>query len=157
MTRKLIVVALTTLLFGAVYATAGQLGEPAPVGGRTPAALHSDGIAPASSYPDRVTLQVAIQEPVEIPGRVLLPGTYELRFTDSNTVLVSTASGRGLGFLNVMPASRKVATSDIKFVLDEVPGTSVPKLAAWYLPNELRGFAIRYPNAKQHSGKAAQP
>ena len=93
--------------------------------------------------------------PLEVPGHVLLPGQYEMRFTnlEHDVVLITTADGtRPIGFFDVLPVKLDHRTTfglpmatNVKMVLAKaVPGTP-ERLKEFFYSDRTTGFKFLYP------------
>ena len=101
---------------------------------------------------DKKTI-VTINAPVEIPGRVLLPGTYVFKLLNSssnrNIVQIYDKDEKQLQATllavpdyRVMPADKPL----IKF--EERPSNTPEAIKAWFYPGENTGWEFVYPHDK---------
>jgi hypothetical protein len=95
----------------------------------------------------------AFADPVEVPGRVLLPGTYVFKLMDSqsdrNIVQVFNKDETHLygTFLAIPDYRLKPATKPI-ITFEERAGGSPEAVKAWFYPGENYGHDFVYPKAK---------
>jgi hypothetical protein len=94
-------------------------------------------------------MQVKVTEPVQIPGALLQPGTYDFRLVNlDNEVAVSNAS-RFYGVHFVIPAYRRDATADGVALVQKTAG-GADRITSWFFPGQSQGYAFLYPsNARQ--------
>lgn len=91
--------------------------------------------------------------PVEIPGQVLLPGTYVFKLADSqsdrNIVQVFNKDENHLygTFLDI-PDYRLKPRGKPVITFEERPGNSPEAVKAWFYPGENYGHEFVYPKAK---------
>jgi hypothetical protein len=107
-------------------------------------------------------MRVKVTEPVQIPGALLQPGTYNFRLMNlDNEVAVSNAS-RSYGVHFVIPAYRRDAAADgIAFVQKTANGAD--RITSWFFPGQSQGYAFLYPSngrrltvmAKRHAAAPA--
>jgi len=86
--------------------------------------------------------------PVELPGHVLMPGKYDMQFTDleHNVVLVRTADGKQpIGFFMVIPTTRNRITDNPKLDVGEAARGSVAKLNGFFYPDRKTGYEFIFP------------
>ncbi len=99
--------------------------------------------------------EVTFDQPVEIPGRVLLPGTYEFRLvnilTDQDFVEILNADGTHLiAILDTLPVSRSASTDgNAELVLERLNPKAPVTLKEWFYANETTGHEFVYPHHKQ--------
>jgi hypothetical protein len=85
---------------------------------------------------------------VELPGRVLTPGTYDMRFLDMEhtVVLVTTANGtEPIGFFDVIPISRDRRRDHVKLEFSEPTKTAPERLMGFFYPDTKTGYEFQYP------------
>jgi hypothetical protein len=95
---------------------------------------------------------LSFSQPVEIPGRVLLPGRYEFKYLTSNppgeVVGVFDSNGKFVELFTTEPVYR-AAESDHTVVTLESRGSGSPKaIKSWFYPDDPYGVRFIYPNAK---------
>jgi hypothetical protein len=88
---------------------------------------------------------------LEVPGRVLQPGKYDLRFADidQHVLEITTADGREpIGFFEVIPTSRLHRTDNVRLDLSEPAPGSVTRLTDFFYPDMKTGYKFEYPRPK---------
>ena len=118
---------------------------------------------PQAKADDDSVVKITTNVPLEIPGEVLAPGTYELRLMDpatmSDMVAITGIDGRFYGFHDVIPDYREHATDGVGLKLEKLPGAP-ERIEAWFTPGEHEGLEFVYPSGQvtrlaQHHAKAA--
>ena len=87
--------------------------------------------------------------PVEVPGSVLVPGSYSMEFSDENhgLVLITTADGkRPVGFFEVIPELRDRRSSHVKLQISNPVMGEAPRLDGFFYPNAKTGYEFLYPS-----------
>lgn len=87
--------------------------------------------------------------PVEIPGRVLEPGTYVFKLlasqSDRNIVQVFSQDEKHLyGTFLTIPEQRLQPAESTIITLDERPGDSPEAVKAWFYPGDETGHEFIY-------------
>ncbi len=85
---------------------------------------------------------------VEVPGRILQPGKYDLKFADvdEHVLEITTADGREpIGFFEVVPISRLRRTDYVRLDLSEAAPGSVTRLSDFFYPDMKTGYKFEYP------------
>jgi hypothetical protein len=88
---------------------------------------------------------------LEIPGRVLEPGRYDVKFADleHQVLLISTADGREpIGFFEVFPISRSHRTNHARLDLSEPAPGAVTRLTDFFYPGSKTGYELEYPQTQ---------
>lgn len=87
--------------------------------------------------------------PIEIPGFALAPGTYDMRFSDSEhqTVEIATDDGRYFGFFNVARVRRDARKYDVKMVFSKAAGGAPSRLEEFFYPGSRTGYRFVYANS----------
>jgi len=93
---------------------------------------------------------VTFKEPVEIPGHVLLPGTYVFKLMNSDTdrdiVTVRSEPGNQLEAIELAaPAYRLRSTNHSVFQFEQRSPQSPEAIKDWYYPGDLIGIQFLYP------------
>jgi hypothetical protein len=100
---------------------------------------------------DKKTI-VTVNEPIQVPGKVLPAGTYVLKLLESNdrtlvaiynadeTHLITTVQG--------IPDSRMQTPSKTILQLEERPSGQPEALKAWFYPGDNAGVEFVYPTQK---------
>lgn len=107
--------------------------------------------AKASDTSNRLT-EVTFTAPVEIPGKVLAPGTYEFRYLDhinvQNVVLVFNSKNDLVATILAEPIYRANTTDHSEITLED-RGANAPKAVKdWYYPNDNYGVEFVYPRTR---------
>jgi hypothetical protein len=97
--------------------------------------------------------EVTFSGPVEVPGKVLLAGTYEFKLLDSpsdrNIVLIYNADQTKLeDTILGIPDQRFRTTGKTVIQFSERPAGSPPALKAWFYPGSQIGIAFVYPHER---------
>lgn len=124
MTRKIFTLAFCVALFAAI---------------QTPAAW---------AINEGPTMMITIEKgPVEIPGRVLQPGTYEFSYVDvyRHVVDVRTADGAHIGYFEVLPAERVHNLGKDRVDLRPVQGAP-ERIKDFFFRGETYGSKFLYPS-----------
>ena len=102
--------------------------------------------AAADEWDKRTVL--TFSEAVEIPGKVLLAGTYVFQLADSGTsrhvVQVFDQDRKILAMIFTIPTSRQTSADETRITFDErQAGTPFP-IKKWFYPGELGGEEFIY-------------
>jgi len=97
--------------------------------------------------------KLTFNEPVEVPGMVLEPGTYwfQLADSDSNRNIVQIWSADRMQLLKTIlaiPDYRLHPTGDTVIKFDERPSGSPEAIQAWFYPGDNFGQEFVYPKAR---------
>ncbi len=92
---------------------------------------------------------VTFDEPVEIPGAVLVPGTYTFKiFTDRddslNHVLIYDSTGTLYKMVNAVPTYRVHVSDKPQFTLRENVKGAPEALRTWFWPSDHYGVEFLY-------------
>jgi hypothetical protein len=100
---------------------------------------------------DKKTI-MTVNEPVQVPGKVLPAGTYVLKLVDPNDrtlVAIYTADEMHLiTTVRGIPDSRTETASTAIFQLEERPSGQPEALATWFYPGDNAGVEFVYPGQK---------
>ncbi len=124
MYRNIAVMALSTLLLGAVFA---------------PQARADEG---------NKEVLFTINHPVEIPGAVLGPGQYDLKFLSLGNTVAGIWGAHGqtfYGFVDTTPVSRARGISQARLDLSKPRPGELPRIKEWYYPGDHHGYRLVYP------------
>jgi hypothetical protein len=104
---------------------------------------------PAAYAETSDALTLTVSQPVAVPGAVLQPGSYSVRFADNqeHTVLIRQANGAVVGLFPVIDAYRAEATSNAE--VDVLHSNGGSRISSWFMPGNRSGWAFIY------SGKAS--
>ncbi len=103
--------------------------------------------AKANSGNEEMILTIS-KAPLELPGHVLAPGKYQLKFTDleHQEVLVESANGsQPVGFFSVIPVTRNHITENPQFNIAEPAKGSIARLDGFFYPGRTTGYDFIYP------------
>ncbi len=96
---------------------------------------------------------ITFSAPVEIPGMVLTPGTYEFRLVDFDNlgylVEIRNAKGQFLTTVYGLPTYRTQVTDNTLVTLTKRAENLPQALKAWYYPDETDGVLFVYPKVKE--------
>jgi hypothetical protein len=118
-------------------------------------------VAKADEWDKQTVL--TFNEPVEIPGRVLLPGTYVFKLADSQSdrtiVQIFTENQQQLlATIFAIPAYRLEPTDKTSVTLEERPSGSPEALHKWFYPGDNYGIEFVYPKSEaQLAATSEQP
>jgi len=100
---------------------------------------------------DKKTI-VTVNEPIQVPGKVLPAGTYVLKLLDSNDrtlVAIYNADGRRLiTTVQGIPDYRMETPSEAILQLEDRPDGGPEALTAWFYPGDNFGVEFVYPTQK---------
>lgn len=93
---------------------------------------------------------VTFNAPVQIPGRVLQPGTYVFKLADSQAdrhiVQIFTEDhAQVIATLQAIPAYRLTPTNDTLITFEERPNSLPDAVKRWFYPGDQTGVAFVYP------------
>jgi hypothetical protein len=105
-----------------------------------------------ASTTDELT-KMTFNNPVEIPGKVLLPGTYEFRIldvgaaSDVNTVEILGPNGmHAIEVVQTIPVERMQPTGKTVVTFEKrAPGDPLA-IKDWFYPGSTHGVEFVYPN-----------
>ena len=89
-------------------------------------------------------VKVTFSGPVDLPGRVLLPGTYVFEEVDPRMTRVFTADGKIVGNFLTVPEERQEGTGNEMITLRESPKGSPERVSAWFYPGDSVGSEFLY-------------
>ena len=97
---------------------------------------------------------VTFDRPVEVPGKVLPPGTYVFKSLDNNELVqVFSADGRQLfATVVVVPEDRPAQDSNVECYvqLNKTRADAPQEVEGFFLPGHLTGFQFVYPATQAH-------
>ena len=99
---------------------------------------------------DKKTI-MTVNEPIQVPGKVLPAGTYVLRLLDSNDrtlVGIYNADGRHLITTVLGVPDYRKETPDKAVLQVEERSEGQPALTAWFYPGDNFGVEFVYPTQK---------
>jgi hypothetical protein len=113
------------------------------------------GPSAVASEWDKKTV-VTFDNPVEIPGVVLVPGTYvfnlENTWSDRHVVQVWDSNDRHLiATIMTVPVNREEPAEQSIFTFKELRADSPLALDSWFFPGDTTGQKFEYPQPKQNS------
>jgi hypothetical protein len=113
--------------------------------------------ASAGSSDDRIILTVG-SDAIAVPGRVLTPGKYVMRFfaMQRKVVEISTLDGRPVGFFSVVPSMPLARIDEVQLDLSRPSQGGPERLTGFVNPNLNVGYEFVYPQSKaKPSGRFA--
>jgi len=93
----------------------------------------------------------SINGPVEMPGRVLAPGRYDLKLAEDNPSVAELWNAKGTkfyGFYETIPVDRSHVTDNVRFKLTETQSNAPERISAWFYPGDVQGNQFLYPAQK---------
>lgn len=111
---------------------------------------------------DEATIVLKTSGPLEFPGIVVGPGTYDLRFLDSpsgtDIVEINGQDGKAYGLFQVRPVTRLQEDDHLRVELQ--PETDSPeRVKDWFAPGATTGYEPIYPASREvsvaHSGASS--
>lgn len=136
MYRKLAVMVLSILLLGAVLA---------------PQARADEG---------NNEILFTVNQPVEIPGRVLGPGRYELKLLGFGDTVAGVWSAHGqqfYGLVSTTPVSRTHGISRLRIDLSKPHAGQLARIKDWYYPGDHYGYRLVYPASQTQPAQSSTP
>jgi len=95
-----------------------------------------------------------------LPGTVLQPGEYVMKFADlnRNVIVITAANGsKPVGFFLVDPISRDHRSDRARFDVSEAPRGSVRRLRDFFYPDTKTGYEFQYRHGSTRVSQAGQP
>lgn len=92
-----------------------------------------------------------VNHAVEIPGRVLAPGRYEMRLQQTGSPIAGVWSANGThfyGYFDTDPVYRFHTAARTKIVLSKVGPHNPERLNEWFYPGEHTGNQFVYPSSR---------
>jgi hypothetical protein len=107
--------------------------------------------APASASLVNQLTKVTFDNPVEIPGKVLPPGTYEFKVIDTQADLnqVEVLSGNGMHAIaieNTIPVNPSGTNGQSEVLLQKTGKNQPEMLKEWFYGQGMDGHQFLYPN-----------
>jgi hypothetical protein len=120
-------------------------------------ALIGSVITPAMADEWNKETRLEFSEPLEVPGKVLAPGTYVFKLADSPSdrkiveIFSVDASGRETFVTTVLAISAyRVDTPDKPMIaLEERPSGSPQAIHTWFYPGDNTGWEFLYPKSER--------
>jgi hypothetical protein len=104
----------------------------------------------AKADPDYREEKLTFVQPVEIPGMVLEPGTYDFRYLNSDPMpgMVLVYNNQGMLLKEVMAESahRLVVTGKTVVTFEKLAPNAPEAIKDWFYPGESIGVEFVYPN-----------
>jgi len=127
-------------------------------------ALISSVITPAMADEWNKETRLEFSEPLEVPGKILAPGTYVFKLADSPSdrkiveIFSMDASGRETFVTTVLAISAySVDTPDKPMIaLEERPSGSPQAIHTWFYPGDNTGWEFVYPKSERLQAAANQ-
>jgi len=101
-----------------------------------------------TAHQDQEMIMTVKNAPLEVPGRVLSPGKYEIRLVSwrQSTVEISNVKNdRPVGFFEVTPDWRFHPTDHVQLNVSEATPGSISRLTGFFYPNRAVGYELEYP------------
>jgi hypothetical protein len=118
-------------------------------------------VSPARADSSNQEVQVKVNKPVEIPGRVLDPGTYDIRLLSfgSHVVGVWSPGGRKFyGLVETEPTLRMRRLGKVRVDLAKSDYAAPEWIKDWFYPGDEYGNRLVYPSPKaMHLAQASTP
>jgi hypothetical protein len=98
--------------------------------------------------------EFTFNQPVEMPGVTLPPGTYIFRFADTSSgksvmqVQAKDASSKQYGFFLTISAQRPRASNDAELRFLETPAGQPAAVKTWWYPGNTTGREFIYPKSQ---------
>ena len=98
--------------------------------------------------------EFTFNQPVELPGVTLPPGTYVFRFVDATTgkkvmqVQAKDASNKNYGMFMTISAQRPKASDDAELRFLETPAGQPTAVKTWWYPGNTIGREFIYPKSQ---------
>ena len=98
--------------------------------------------------------EFTFNQPVELPGVTLPPGTYVFRFVDATTgkkvmqVQAKDASSKTYGMFMTISAQRPKASDDAELRFLETPAGQPAAVKTWWYPGNTIGREFIYPKSQ---------
>ena len=109
---------------------------------------------PALAQPLDQRTEFTFNQPVEMPGVTLPPGTYVFRFVDATTgrkvmqVQAKDASSKNYGMFMTISAQRPRASDDAELRFLETPSGQPAAVKTWWYPGNTIGREFIYPKSQ---------
>jgi hypothetical protein len=102
---------------------------------------------------------ITFDQPVEIPGHVLEPGTYDFSLVNSqddrNVVEIRTGHDRHLVAIVIAePIDRQMSTNHTKITFEQLNSNAPKAIQDWFYPGSLTGQQFIYPSSIPSQGSA---
>jgi hypothetical protein len=88
-----------------------------------------------------------INGPVEVPGRILNAGRYDLKLVadgDSLAQLWNATGTKFYGFYETIPVDRSRVTDHARIKLAESSSRAPERISAWFYPGDIQGNKLLY-------------
>jgi hypothetical protein len=98
---------------------------------------------------DDLHMIVTVNNAVEIPGRVLAPGTYMWRFTDLEhqhlqVLALDGNNVKPVGIFRMLPVSRADVPNDVQFDFAKTDAGSPQRISGFFYPGLTKGYEFQY-------------
>ncbi len=117
--------------------------------------------SPARADSSNQEVQFKVNQPVEIPGRVLDPGTYDIRLLGFGSHVAGVWSPGGSKFYGLVvtePTLRMRRLGKARVDLIGKSGYAAPeRIKDWFYPGDEYGNRLVYPSKAMHLAQASTP
>ena len=118
-------------------------------------------VSPARADSSNQEVQFKVNKPVEIPGRVLDPGTYDIRLLNFGSHIAGVWSPGGrkfYGLVETEPSLRMRRIGKVKVDLAKSGYAAPERIKDWFYPGDEYGNRLVYPSPKaMHLAQASTP
>jgi hypothetical protein len=102
---------------------------------------------------------ITFDQPVEIPGHVLEPGTYDFSLVNSqddrNVVKIRSAHDQHVvAIILAEPIDRQTPANQTKITFEQLNPTAPKAIKDWFYPGSLTGQQFIYPSSSSAEGSA---
>ena len=103
------------------------------------------GTATAQTFNTQERTFMTFNQPVELPGLVLQPGTYIFQLADTGSRNVVEVWSRRLGHWTFVQEDRREMVRDTLVMFKETRAGATPAVQYWFFPGEAVGKEFLYP------------
>ncbi len=118
-------------------------------------------VSPARADSSNEEVHFKVNQPVEIPGRVLDPGTYDVRLLGFGSHVAGVWSPDGsrfYGLVETEPTLRMRRLGRVKVDLSKSGYAAPDRIKDWFYPGDEYGNRLVYPSPKaMHLAQASTP
>lgn len=96
--------------------------------------------------------RISIDQPLEIPGKILTPGDYTMELVsdqvDNSVVVFRTADNKTVASVLAIDTKRDDISGRSEFTFYETPADEAPALRSWFYPGREYGHEFVYPESR---------